>query len=198
MKKILTLISFLALFGCVDTINQRSEINHAQTAYSAQTRGDWDTARRHWAKAVVNANLANEPDEKLAILNYEYGRSLGVTCFFDESEKYLNTAYELDKKTNGPSYNDLIELARLNLDQKKWDKAINYFDKAMPELERVNAETKAPHAYADILADYAKALEGLNRSESAEYSQRAENIRKDNPQGHSITDRTPYGTQCTN
>ena len=83
------------------------------------------------------------------------------------------------------------------MDQKKWSQAINYFDSAMPELEKINASNESPHAYADILDEYAQALSGLNKPEAKDYFQRANEIRKKYPKGYSITDRTPYGTQCS-
>lgn len=165
---------------------------------AASQNGDWDSSRRHWAKAVVNADLAGTPEAKMAALNYEYGRSLGVTCFFEESEKYLNLAYQQDSKTGGPAYNDLVELARLNLDQKKWVASIAYFKKALPILKQINAPTEAPYAYADILSEYADALDAVGSGDAANYRNQAESIKKNRPDGYSITDRTPYGTQCTN
>ena len=168
-----------------------------RAAVSASQVGDWDLSRRHWAKAVVNSKLAHEPEQKMAVLNYEYGRALGVTCFFDEAEKHLNLAYQQDVNTGGPSYNDLVELARLNLDQKKWKASIAYYKKALPVLDAINASTDAPHAYADILTEYALAIDKAGESGALGYRNEAESIRKKHPEGHSITERTPYGTQCT-
>lgn len=133
MRKLIILIQIFTLIGCATAINQKSATNHMRAAVSARQVGDWDLYRRHWAKAVVNSKLAHEPEQKMAVLNYEYGRALGVTCFFEEAEKYLNVAYQQDVNTGGPSYNDLVELARLNLDQKKWKKSITYYKKVLPK-----------------------------------------------------------------
>lgn len=177
--------------------NTRVDLENARIADKAQKNGDWETARKHWAIAVANANPRDVSPEGMAIYNYEYGRSLGVTCHFESSETYLLRAYELDSRVNGPKYHDLIELARLNHDQQKWEKTIEYYDKVMPELEKINAEKESPHEFANVLDEYANALEGLNKPEANSYRQRAKQIREKHPKGYSITDRTPYGTQCS-
>lgn len=187
-----------SLVGCATAINQKNVNNHMTAAINATNGGDWDLSRRHWAKVVVNAQLANVAEQKMAVYNYEYGRSLGVTCYFKEAEEYLNLAYQQDINTDGPAYNDLIELARLNLDQKKWKESIIYFQKVLPILDKINASTGAPHAYADILNDYANALKNSNNQNSKKYRQEAKDIRDKNPKGYSITERTPYGSQCLN
>jgi tetratricopeptide (TPR) repeat protein len=134
----------------------------------------------------------------LAVFYYEYGRALGVTCFFDESETYLKKAYELDKKTNGPVYMSLTELGRLNLDQKKYDQALKYYNEVIPMIEKMGAETEAPMEFSFMLDDYSEMLSNTGMEQKAgEYKQRAEEIRKKNPKRHSITERTMYGTQCT-
>jgi tetratricopeptide (TPR) repeat protein len=198
MKITLIVISLLTLTGCVNSINQRSEINHARTAYSAQQRGDWDKARRHWAKAIVNANLANEPALNLAVLNYEYGRSLGVTCFFDKSEHYLKTANEVDARLSGPVHMSLLELARLKYFQKDYSAAASYYKKLPSIYKKLNAEEIDPISVAMIYEEYSDSLNNIgNKSESMTYKQRAENLRNENPGKSSGIENTPYGTQCT-
>lgn len=112
MKTGISLSLLIALISCAPAINQKSAAIHAQSAQAAIKNSDLDAARENWAKAVKNGELANEPDQKMAVLYYEYGRALGVTCYFDGSEYYLKKAYVLDKKTGGPVYMSLVELAR--------------------------------------------------------------------------------------
>ena len=100
-----------------------------------------------------------------AIFYFEYGRSAGVTCFFDIAEDYLNKAYKLDSKIGGPSFLSLVELFRLNLDQKKFQEAIDYFLKALPELERVNAPSESPAEFSKLLDEYAIALNATGNYE---------------------------------
>lgn len=194
------LIAFsVGLFGCAAPINERIATNYASVGVEAQARGDWDAARRAYARSAKNADLASSSPQRRAVFHYEYGRSLGATCFFDEAERELHLAYDFDKQAGQPLYLSLVELARLTLDQQKFSEAISYFKRALQELDRVNASKDAPMAYADILDEYASALLAEGRMQvSKDLEKRASEIRGDNPKGFSITDRTPYGKHCTN
>lgn len=198
MKLAMTiLLPVVVLTGCASAISERVATDYTQVGAAAEARGDWDTARRAFARAVMNADEAGLPLARRATVHYEYGRSLGVTCFFDQSEHELNVAYDLDRQTGQPLFLSLVELARLNLDQGKFVPAAAYFERAMPALDAVNAADKAPIAYAGILDEYARALTGAGRSQEARKpAERAASIRAGRPSGHSITDRTPYGKFC--
>jgi tetratricopeptide (TPR) repeat protein len=193
----LAVLVVLILTGCAGSINPQNAAKYANAANSAAKAGDWTTARGYWAKAVVNAELAGAPPQQLAVLNYEYGRSLGIQCFWDESEKYLLKAFDLDHQTGGPEFMSLVELSRLKYDQKQYDKAVVYFERTIPALQKAGAPAQAPAEFAAILDEYAAALKNAGKEDEAKSVQgQAAKVRADNPQGHSITDRTPYGTQC--
>ena len=197
MKKIITLIFCASFVACAPAINQKNLSAHRQAAQSALQNNDWDAARVHWAKAVVNGELGNAPDSQMAILYYEYGRALGVTCFYNEAEKYLKKAYNLDEKTNGPVYMTLLELARLNLNQKKYDNALHYFDKLMPVLEKINAKSQSPAELSVVLDEYSEALTNMDMLQRAkQFKAEAKKMRETFSGAFSITDRTPYGSQC--
>jgi tetratricopeptide (TPR) repeat protein len=188
----------LILTGCASEIQKRTSDRYTLIGIQAQARGDWDTARRAYARAVVNAEQAKLPAKNRAIRTYEYGRALGVTCFFDLAELELNSAYDLDKQAGQPLYLSLTELARLMLNQKKYQQAIGYFERTLKELNSANAQQVSPIVYADILDEYAQALTGVNSFEEAVAAKNsASEIREKNPNRRSITDRTPYGKFCT-
>jgi tetratricopeptide (TPR) repeat protein len=194
---ILFVTATVVLTGCVSAINEKVATNYSQVGAQAQARGDWDAARRAYARSANNADLAGSSVQKRAIFHYEYGRSLGATCFFEEAERELNLSFDLDRQGGQPLYLSLIELARLNLDQRKFPQAVGYFERAFPELDRVNAAKEAPTAFADILDEYASALIGAGRADAAAAStKRGVEIRGANPKGRSLTDRTPYGKHC--
>ena len=198
MKSVNALLVVVLLAGCASAVEERISNNYMAQGAAAQARGDWDTARRAYARASVNADQAGLPAGRRGILHYEYGRSLGVTCFFDQSEHELNAAYELDKQAGQPLYLSLVELARLSLDQKKFAQSVEYFECALPELDKDGAASRAPAGYADILDEYAKALAGAgNAVESKIQVNRAATLRVERPSKRSITDRTPYGKYCT-
>ncbi|MBA3031349.1 MAG: tetratricopeptide repeat protein [Desulfobacterium sp.] len=194
---VVVLLAFVVT-GCASAINTTNAEHHATSANEAGKAGDWTTARKQWAQALVNAQLAGASAQQLAVINYEYGRALGVQCFWDEAENYLLKAYELDFKTSGPEFMSLTELSRLKYDQKQYDKAVGYYKIAIQAMEKAGAPEKAPSGFADILDEYASALQNEGKvTESTVFRSKADELRRLNPGGHSITDRTPYGTQCT-
>ncbi|ARU24277.1 MULTISPECIES: hypothetical protein [Ralstonia solanacearum species complex] len=197
MKRLTALVLIPVLAGCVSAVSERVSANYTRLGAAAQEQGDWDAARRAYARATLNADEAGLPADRRAIVHYEYGRSLGATCFFEQSERELHTAYELDQRAGHPVYLSLIELARLMLDQQKFVQSTTYFERALPALDAAGAAAKAPAAYADILDEYAQALTGAERStEASTVLERADALRGDHPGKRSITDRTPYGKFC--
>jgi len=191
------IIVAVVLTGCASPHNTRSAINYARLGAAAEARGDWAAARDDFAQAAKYGDASELEPKTLAIYHYEYGRALGVTCAFDDAERELNLAYDLDKRSGQPLYLSLVELARLSLDQRKYSNAISYFERAVPELDRANLAKNAPIAYADILDEYAFALSAVGRAQdSTNANRRAAEIRGANPRGSSITDRTPYGKRC--
>lgn len=200
MKKIkflvLTII-VVSFIGCAAPINQYNAINYANSAHNYSNSGDWDMARRHWARAAHNSELGGMDKDVQAVYYYELGRASGVTCFYDKAEEYLNKAYELDSKVGGPVHMSLVELFRLNLDQEKYNEAVSYFRRALPELEKIYSEREAPSEFLKLLEEYSVALDGNgNTQEAEEIRVRAEEVRK--VAIKSITDRTPYGQYCSN
>ena len=81
---ILLATATVVLSGCVSAINEKVAANYSQVGAQAQARGDWDTARRAYARSANNVDLAGSSVQRRAIFHYEYGRSLGATCFFEE------------------------------------------------------------------------------------------------------------------
>lgn len=176
----------------------KEALRHAQLADQSQKSGDWEKAKMNWAKAVKSAEEGSAPENMLTLFYYEYGRSLGATCNFSEAEIFLLKANRIDKKIGEPVFLSLTELARLNLDQNKFDEAIKYFELSFIELDKVNAKKESPAEYANLLDEYSKALESIGKTnESEKIREKSESIKKNNPKRYSITDRTPYGLYCT-
>lgn len=196
IRKIYFFTLIICLVSCASPINRKNAENYTRQGAIAIANGDWQTARRAFARAVVNADLGGVAPSTLAVLSYEYGRSLGVTCFFDDAAYYLKQAYDLDKETGGPLYMSLVELARLNLDQGKLAEAAEYYQKAIPDLERHNVPQIGPIGYADTLDEAAFALAAINPKDASKLRLQAQTIRSEHPEGKSITDRTPYGKFC--
>jgi len=197
MRRLTFAMSVTLAAGCAPAINEKVAGNHAQAGQVALARGDWDGARRAFARAATNAELANSDVRRRAVFHYEYGRALGATCYFAEAERELTLAHDLDRQGGQPLYLSLFELARLSLDQGRFQPAVRYFERAFAEADRADAARQAPMAYADILDEFAAALSGSGRAREAEAATaRAIAIRGANPKGRSSTDRTPYGKHC--
>jgi hypothetical protein len=189
-------------YALAGAINQRNAVQYAQNGEQTKARDSWDTARRAYARAVVNGELAGLPAKTQALLMYEYGRSLGVTCFFDLAETWLNNAYEQDKQADQPLYLSLDELGRLMFDQRKYPQATEYLGRGIKLLDEADFYKSSPGAaiaYADILDEYALALsKSGNDAKVSDIKKRAAEIRSQYPNQISSTDRTPYGKYCTN
>lgn len=189
-------IVLLGLTGYASA-NEKPISEYMRDGGAAQERGDWDEARRIYALAFSEGNLAQADPRFKAVLHYEYGRSLGVTCSFEEAERQLNLANDLDKHTGGVFYLSLTELARLNLEQRKFADAVAYLERVMAELDPVITARRVPIFYANVLEDYALALSGTGREKDAEAAaKRAVEVRGGTPKGHFVSDRTSYGKHC--
>jgi tetratricopeptide (TPR) repeat protein len=184
--------------GCVHDINKYNAARYADAGEAALRRGDWDGARRAYARAAVNSDLGRAPVRARSVMYYEYGRTSGVTCFYDHAQEYLTKSLKLDEESSGPIHYPLIELARLNLDQGKFAQAVPYFERALPAVEKLNAESQDPIGFADFLGEYSLALSESGRSaEAGPMKARASAVRLKHQGTASRTDRTPYGKHCT-
>lgn len=194
-----SVVSLSLLSGCVSSINMRNAENHAQAGYSAQNRGDWKDAAREFAQAVVNADLGNADPEGKASVNYEYGRSLGVLCKYDEAAKYLLRGKQIQEKERIPAFLPIYEIGTLYVFQKKFSMAIPYFADLIPIIDREGLRNRAPLGVADAYEKFATSLEAVGRDDAAaEQRKLARTIRKENPNAKPAGVGTPYGTRCEN
>lgn len=197
MKAVYALLFMSMISGCASSINAHNANTYARNASLAAQQGDWDAARRMWAGAVVNSSLAHADKRYQAVMNYEYARSLGVTCFYDLAQQYFDKAYALDEETSGPVYMSSFELARMYAAQRDNQKAAMYFDRAYHEGQAAGLEKHDPIGFADMIADHAKVLRTLGDANAAQEKQRiASALRQTNVNAKTKTDLTPYGSQC--
>ena len=193
----LTLIIATALLfsGCATTNNPGNEYGDAPK--SNPKSKSWAAEVKNYELALQSNSIESSPVGSQAISWYEYGRALGVVCRFEESEEALLKANELDGQAGQPLYYSLTELARLHFDQGNYSLASNYYKKTLTELDKINSRIEAPIAYADILEEYSISLDKTNQTDKAKtLREDASNLRQSNPSGYSVTDRTPYGSQC--
>ena len=190
-------IAAVSLVGCAAPINVRNAEVHAQAGYAAQQRGDWDAAMRQFAQAVVNADLGGAEPRGRAIVNYEYGRALGVSCRYSEAEKYLLRSKEFDEKQGRSPYLPLYELGLISEKQGNSLQAANYFSQLIPLMEKEGLRSRYPLGVADAYDRYASALQTNGDSEKASIQRgEANKIRAANPGAARFGTVTPYGSAC--
>ncbi|WP_157112322.1 hypothetical protein [Pandoraea faecigallinarum] len=196
------LAGVLSATGCSTPAPRPPGPDYAAQGGAAEVRGDWDTARRAFGQAVLVADQSGWPAAQRAAIHYDYGRALGVTCYYAEAERELSQAYDLDILTARYRYPALVELARLALVQRRFDASVRYFGQALSTLDGLEAARKAPYAYAELLDDYALALGGAGDAEAAtRMIDRAARVRADlgddaRSPAVPATSRTPYGAHC--
>jgi tetratricopeptide (TPR) repeat protein len=190
----------LAAAGCTSMEKRSFQTNqrvHLQNAEAAEKTGNWESAQRSYYLALQNAERAGAGKKELAALNHKVGRASGITCKYDVAEKHLTKAYELDKKASGPAHNLLVELARMNLAQGKPVDAANNFEKALPGLEKARAQKYDPIGFAEVLEDYATALDkGGMQSQAKTVSARAAEVRAHSQGKAPVALRVAYGSHC--
>ena len=170
--------------GCAAPINLRNAEAHAQAGYSAQRNGDWDTARRQFAQAVVNANFGGAEAHGKAIVNYEYGRALGVTCFYEEAEKYLLRSKEFEEQQGQSPHLALYELGLLSEKQALYSKAAMYFSQLIPLMEKAGLRSRYPLGVADAFERYATALQAIGKGTEAEAQRHQAQVLRQSPYRH--------------
>jgi tetratricopeptide (TPR) repeat protein len=159
---------------------------HYQAANNFEAQGDYVSAREQYWKALVAARSSGAGPGTISMLTYEFGRTTGYACHFDESEKFLLESLRLEESL--PQRNSrnigirLFELARLMYDQKRYKDAVNYYSKALIEVEQNNAVKSDPIAFAGIYEEYGNALEQSGEKKKAEEALRkAKNLRETYP-----------------
>ncbi len=192
---LLTMIS-----GCVGfahELNLRNAERYAQSCRGWQGQHEWWKARWNCSRAVVNATLGRAPDNAIAALWYEYGRTSGAICDYKEAKRGLDEAPKLDERANGPAFITLLELARLNYEQGQFQEAYVYYERAEKALPMDRATREDAIGYAEMLEEYALSANRLdNAAKGRMLLNRAKDLRQANTDKTFHTDRTPYGKFC--
>lgn len=198
-----TILCFCVIIGvgsaCANPVNLHTARKYADAGYRNISAGDWVEAQKNFGKALVNARLGKADDRSLAVVLYEYGRASGVLCDWEESAAALNDAYNLDRESDGPTHMSLFELARMYVSQRKFSKAVEYYERVLPEFDRLQADARDPIAYAEFLEEYSSALEQTGRGKAGHIRRlraRAQELRNTFPNAEAVTEKTPYGTHC--
>lgn len=198
MKNIIILITSLFVGGCLSNpINLKTAQSYYHGGNQNVVEGKWFNARMAYGRAWTNADLGNADDRVTAVYAYEYGRASGAICDWDESEKGLLKALELDKITNGPFHMSLVELARMYHANGNLTESEKYFSLAKVRLDELQADTRDSIGYANILKTYSEVLIKLGKKSEADTlikrEQEIRNVFKGRNSSHEVT---PYGEYC--
>jgi hypothetical protein len=197
MNKLIPLLFIILLSACANPINLHTGREYFQGGQENAKEGRWFNARMAFGRAWTNANLGKEDDKITAVYAYEYGRASGAICDWTEAERGLKHSYELDLKTKGPIYMDLVELARMYHAKGELNKSNQYFNLAKNELDKLQADTRDAIAYANILAEYAVVLSALGKHTQATPLKKREKEIRDVFKGRTSSHKqTPYGKFC--
>lgn len=146
---------------------------------------------------MANAELGRVPEKDIAPLWYEYGRTSGAICDYQEARRGLEKALEIDTRYWGPTFMALLELARLHYDQGRFQEAIVLYDRFSAAVPTDRAVIEDPIGYAEALKEYAEALKQTgSESKARELASKAFQLENANSNRVSRTDRTPYGKFC--
>jgi tetratricopeptide (TPR) repeat protein len=192
------IVACIAVSGCAGTINLRNAETHMQAGYAAQRQGDWPGAQRQFGLAVMNADLGGAPPHAKGVVYYEYGRALGVTCHYENAEKFLLQSKDMIEQEGQSPYLPLYELGLLSDKQGNYLKAVTYFSQLIPLMEKEGLLERYPLGVADAYERYGTDLQAAGRSTEAETKRaRAREIRSQHVDAKPFGTPTPYGAACS-
>ena len=178
------------------TVMQFRPKHFAQGCAETSTNRDWPTAHQYWSVMVKFASKVDTPLADYAGFLFEHGRALGVLCDFTEAERVLQQAQHYFERIKGPAHLVLIELARLNLAQKRYLSALTHFDEILKRVANGDLGEIEPGWHEIIVNEYADALRAVGRDALADEKRNL--LHPDSNQPPRVMEyRTPYGSQCT-
>ncbi len=200
------LASAIALAGCAGSAKRevdspassmRDAEIQAEAGFASIQKGDWDTARLLLARALINAERGKAPPAGQALLNYQYGRTLGVACAWEEAERHLQRAAQLDEQRGASPHLAIYELALMKQHQRRYDEAVKYFQQLIPMIEKQGLRETYPWGVADAYDRLASSLMASGRmAEAVAPREEAQRIRAAHPTAEPFGILTPYGSAC--
>ena len=89
-----------------------------------------------------------------------------------------------------------MELARINLDQKKFKEALAYYDELLLSLMKIKLDSARPESFATILSEYSTCLNELGRNQDANtVDALIKRLQTEYHGGFAIQKRIPYGNR---
>jgi tetratricopeptide (TPR) repeat protein len=171
IKPLYAVIVALVLVSCANPVNRVTYQRYLDAGDEAAMRGELERARFNYARAEANTVIGNlSPQEKANVL-FKHARILANMCRYDEAEQKFIEANRLNEEVNGvgseKTYVSLVEIGQMNYDIGRYEKAVQYFDKAFPIAEKYKLDAQYPGSFADAYTDYADALKRTGNIEKA-------------------------------
>jgi tetratricopeptide (TPR) repeat protein len=200
---LISTVAVISTTACANPINRATAERYYASAEKAVAAGDLQSAKIGYSRALLNAKLGGMGPAAEAQVARKLGRIHGNLCEPDEAERAFLHVVSSEEQLYGPdswrTFPARGELAQLFFDIGNYPKAVMYFEKAFAVGEKLLTE-KHPLGFADLLDDYATALEGTGNTTAAQDARaRAAALReKGGPQGavRSRSDYKPYPRTC--
>lgn len=164
---------------------------------------DYRQAEGKYERALMRARMTHSTDLVSHAL-YGLGRIKGYLCKFEEAEKLLLEALQLEEKVSGPEGGRpillLLELGRMHHDRGIPEKAVPLFERAIQAAKTHGAVIRTtPIEHANALDEYSITLEKIGRSvDAASAKAEADKIRADNPGKTPSFVPKRYSRTCSN
>jgi tetratricopeptide (TPR) repeat protein len=202
-NRLVTFALIIALTACANPINQRTAENYYAAGERAIAAGDLPLAKQNFSRALLNAQLGHMGPAAEAQAASRLARVLGNMCDYDGAEKTFLQALAAEETAFGTTsprtLPTRVELAQLNFDIGRYEKAAAYFDKAFAVGGSL-LESRDPTSYALLLDDYATSLSQTGRSQAATDARaKASSLRQGSkaPSAGAVkSDYVPYPKSC--
>ena len=171
------LVPALLLAACVSTdpvkppdLSQPYR-QHYEAGLRAETKADYRTAQREYAQAYKIAEESKLGLPAVSAATYELGRVTGYLCDYDRARRLLRQSLEMEERVSGPYSANMsaryMELARLNYDNGHYARAVPYYERGIPLLEKLDIIKRDPLGYAEALEEFGTALKHTGATREA-------------------------------
>ena len=197
MNRFVLIFVIVAMSGCV-TIPLAQQLNcKGNKALDAR---NYQLAIDRYQASLIEAQKA-EDRQYIAIAMYGLARANGYLCNFKKAEDWFLQSIAIRETLPGSSEaylsQNILELARLYLSAREWDKATIQFKRAIPLVEELGVETMDPIGYANVLEGYLDALVSVgDNAEAAQIRKKIEQLRNNPSTRMAGFKMRPYPTNC--
>jgi tetratricopeptide (TPR) repeat protein len=187
----------MLLVGCAS----RNASEYHQWGFQAEQVRDYFSAELNYERALENARQARMHPANISMFEYNLGRVKGYLCKYDEAEKLMSNALAAQERIGAENRiltMRLFELGRLHFDRENYALAAPYYARGIRVATRLGSETSDPIGLADVIDEYAVALEGTgDPARAASERKKASELRDINPGKRARFVPVRYNGSCT-